>query len=349
MSTSVVSKPRVLVLFDTDNDPPANQDYSRHLASGVDEVEFEVARTLTERGYEVRLLGFRNDLDQLLDGIRAQPVDVVFNLTERFKDLSALDYTVAGLLEMLAVPYTGAGPTGLILARHKALTKMVLNHHDVRTPRFMWVEPGSPTKRPSDLRFPLIVKPVDEDASVGIARASVVRDDVALGERVTFIHERFKTAAIVEEFIAGREIYVGVVGNDDPKALPPIEMVFEPAVPDERRIATFKVKWSHKHRERMGVQNRIATDLPDDVRAKLNAVAIASYKAAGLRDYGRVDVRLAHDNEIYVVEANPNPYLSEGEDMAWAAEEGGYPYPELLEAVVGWALNRGSIGAVRKG
>jgi D-alanine-D-alanine ligase len=337
-----MTKPRVLVLFDTDSDPPTNQDYSRHLATGVDEVEFEVAKTLMDRGYEVRLLGFRNDIDQLLSGLRAQPVDVVFNLTERFKDLSALDYTVAGILEMLGVPYTGAGPTGLILARHKALTKMVLNHHDVRTPRFIETEPGTPVRRPSDLRFPLIVKPVDEDASVGIARASVVRDDSALAERVNFIHERFKTSAIVEEFIAGREIYVGVVGNEDPKALPPIEMVFEPAVPDERRIATFKVKWSHTHRERMGVQNRIATDLAPDVLARLHQVAVASYRAAGLRDYGRVDVRLAHDNEIYVVEANPNPYLSEGEDMAWAAEEGGYPYPELLEAIVEWAFKRGS-------
>src|SRR5687767_5732167 len=158
-----MSKPRVLVLFDTDNDPPANQDYTRHLASGVDEVEFEVAKTLIDRGYDVRLLGFRNDIDQLLTGVRAQPVDVVFNLTERFKDLSSLDYTVAGLLEMLGLPYTGAGPTGLILARHKALTKMVLNHHDVRTPRFIETEPGTPVRRPSDLRFPLIVKPVDED------------------------------------------------------------------------------------------------------------------------------------------------------------------------------------------
>ncbi len=340
-----MSKPRVLVLFDTDGDPPASQDYKRQLSSGVDEVEFEVGRTLLDRGYDVRLLGFRNDLDQLLAGLRAQPFDVVFNLTERWKDLSALDYTVAGLLEMLGAPYTGAGPTGLILSRHKALTKMVLNHHDVRTPRFMETIPGTPCQRPSDLRFPLIVKPVDEDASVGIARASVVRDDQALSERVTFIHERFKTAAIVEEFIAGREIYVGVVGNEDPKALPPIEMVFEPAVPDERRIATFKVKWSHSHRERMGVQNRIATDLTPEVHQRLAEVAIASYKAAGLRDYGRVDVRLAHDHEIYVVEANPNPYLSEGEDMSWAAEEGGYPYPELLEAIVDWAWKRGSVGA----
>lgn len=337
-----MKKPRVLVLFDTDGDPPANQDYSKQLSGELDEVEFEVAQCLRERGYEVRLLGFRGDLGQLLTGLSAEPFDVVFNLTERFRDQSALDFTVAAVLEMLGVPYTGADPAGLMLSRHKALTKMVLNHHDVRTPRFIEIEKGSPCRRPSDLRFPLIVKPVDEDASVGIARASVVRDDDALSERVSFVHDRLKTAAIVEEFIAGREIYVGVVGNDTPKALPPIEMVFDTGVPDEARIATFKVKWSTKHRDRMGVKNRIASDLPPDVQSRLAEVAVASYKAAGLRDYGRVDVRLAHDQEIYVVEANPNPYLSDGEDMAWAAEEGGFPYGELLEAIVEMAVKRGT-------
>jgi D-alanine-D-alanine ligase len=337
-----MKKPRVLVLFDTDGDPPANQDYSKQLSGELDEVEFEVAHCLRERGYDVRLLGFRGDVHQLLGGLHAEPFDVVFNLTERFRDQSALDFTVAAVLEMLGVPYTGADPAGLMLSRHKALTKMVLNHHDVRTPRFIEIEKGSPCRRPSDLRFPLIVKPVDEDASVGIARASVVRDDDALSERVSFVHDRLKTAAIVEEFIAGREIYVGVVGNDSPKALPPIEMVFDTGVPDEARIATFKVKWSTKHRDRMGVKNRIAGDLPPEVQARLAEVAVASYKAAGLRDYGRVDVRLAHDQEIYVVEANPNPYLSDGEDMAWAAEEGGFPYGELLEAIVEMALKRGT-------
>src|SRR5262245_44842562 len=198
-----MKKLRVLVLFDTDTDPPANQDYSKHLAAEVDEVEFEVARVLSERGHQVRLLGFRDDVAQLLAGLRAEPFDVVFNLTERFHDQSALDYTVAGLLEMLNVPYTGAGPTGLILARHKALTKVVLSHHDVRTPRFIEIYQGEACQRPSDLRFPLIVKPVDEDASVGIAHASVVRDDEALAERVAFVHDKVKTAAIVEEFIAG--------------------------------------------------------------------------------------------------------------------------------------------------
>ena len=335
-----MSKPRVLVLFDTDTDPPANQDYSRFLGEDAKEVEYEVATTLMARGYEVRLLGFRSDLKQLLAGLDAAPFDVVFNLTERFRDQSTLDYTVAGLLEMKGVPYTGAGPAGLILSRHKALTKMVLNHHGVRTPRFMEVNVGEACNRPSDLRFPLIVKPVDEDASVGIARASVVRDDQALSERVAFVHAKVKTAAIVEEFIAGREIYVGVLGNDQPKPLPPIEMVFDNAVPVEQRIATFKVKWSSKYRETRGISNRIVDDLAPEVMAKLGEVAVASYKAAGLRDYGRVDVRLAHDHESYVVEVNPNPYLSEGEDMSWVAEEGGYPYPDLLELIVELALKR---------
>lgn len=335
-----MKKIRVLVLFDTDSDPPPNQDYGKALANGAGEVEYEVARTLLARGHGVRLLGFRNNLPQLLEGLRAEPFDVCFNLTERFRDQSALDYTVAGVLEMLAVPYTGAGPTGLILARHKALTKMVLRHHGVRTPQFIEIEMGKPAQRPSDLRFPLIVKPVDEDASVGIARASVVRDDEALAERVAFVHEKVKTSVIVEEFIAGREIYVGVLGNADAKALPPIEMVFRDEVPDEQRIATFKVKWSSKYRQARGITNRVAKDIPQPVLDELARVAITSYRAAGLRDYGRVDVRLAHDNEVYVVEANPNPYLANGEDLADAALAAGYTYPDLVEAVIEWALKR---------
>jgi D-alanine-D-alanine ligase len=337
-----MKKRRVLVLFDTDGDPPANQDYSKPLASGNDEVEYQVARTLAERGHQVRLLGFRNNLEALIAGLRAEPFDVVFNLSERYRDVSALDYAVAGVLEMLGAPFTGSGATGLILARHKALTKMVLQHHGVRTPHFIEIPMGRPVNRPSDLRYPLIVKPLDEDASVGIAQASVVRDDQALAERVAFVHDKVKTAAIVEEFIAGREIYVGVLGNGDPRALPPIEMLFKDDVPVEQRIATFKVKWSSKYRQTRGISNRVAKELDKDVLEALADVAVRSYRAAGLRDYGRVDVRLAHDNEIYVVEANPNPYLAQGEDLADAAEAAGYSYADLLEAIVEWAIKRGT-------
>ena len=330
---------RVLVLFDTDGEPPASQEYKKQLES-TDEAEFDVARALISKGHQVRLFGFRDNLDQLTAGLRAEPVDVVFNLSERFRGLSALDYTVASVLEMLGLPYTGASSEGLILARDKALTKKVFAYEGIRIPRFMVCARRGVVQRPSDLRFPLIVKPLDEDASVGIAQASVVRDDDALKERVTFIHDRFKTDAIVEEFIAGRELYIGVIGNEAPVALPPIEMVFGNDSTAETRIATFKAKWSVRYRESKGIQNMIAENLSPEVRQRLADVALRAYRAAGLRDYGRIDVRLAHDDAIYVVEANPNPYLAEGEDLAWAAEEAGHRYQDFIEEIAEMAVSR---------
>ena len=304
-----MKKARVLVLFDTDDAPPAGQDFSKHIES-VDEAEFDVARALIARGHEVRCLGFRDDIDQLVAGLRAQPCDLVFNLAERFRGESALDYTVVSVLDMLGLPFTGASSEGLILARDKALTKKVLAYHGILIPHFMVCPTGQPIQRPSDLRFPLIVKPLDEDASVGIAQSSVVRDDEALNQRITFIHDKIGTDAIVEEFIDGRELYVGVIGNERPKALPPIEMVFKNEPNVEGRIATFKAKWSVKYRESRGIENMVAKDLSKSLVQRLSDVAVRTYKAAGLRDYGRIDVRLAHDDAIYVVEANPNPYLA---------------------------------------
>jgi D-alanine-D-alanine ligase len=336
---SGMKKLRILILFDTDAEPPAGQDYSRQIESG-DEAEFDVARALLARGHEVRLFGFRDALDGLVTGLRAEPVDAVFNLSERFRNLSCLDYGVAALMEMLDMPYTGASAEGLMLARNKALTKMVLAYQGLRIPHFFVCPRGQQVQRPSDVRFPLIVKPLDEDASVGIAQRSVVHDDAALAERVAFIHARLNTAAIVEEFIAGRELYVGVI-DDPPRALPPIEMVFGEETTEENRIATFKAKWSHKYREARGIQNCIAQNLSKELRDRLAEVAVRTYQAAGLRDYGRIDVRLAHDDEIYIVEANPNPYLADGEDLAWAAEEGGQPYPQLIERIAELAAARG--------
>jgi len=335
-----LKKARVLVLFDTDGEPPASQDYKKQVES-TDEAEFDVARALLAKGHEVRLFGFKDSLDQLVAGLRAEPADVVFNLSERFRGQSALDYTVGAVLEMLGFPYTGASSEGLMLARDKALTKKVFAYQGIRIPHFMVCREKAPVQRPSDLRFPLIVKPLDEDASVGIAQASVVRDDDALKERVNFIHKQFKTAAIVEEFIAGRELYIGVMGNDSPVALPPIEMVFGNDTTAENRIATFKAKWSVRYREGRGIQNEIAQNLSAEVRQRLAEVALRAYEAAGLRDYGRIDVRLAHDDAIYIVEANPNPYLADGEDLAWAAEEGGNLYPDFIEKIAEMAIVRG--------
>jgi D-alanine-D-alanine ligase len=335
-----MKKSRILILFDTDAEPPVGQDYSRQMES-ADEAEFDVARALRGQGHDFRLFGFRNDLDTLVAGLRAEPVDAVFNLSERFRNQSGLDYGVAALMEMLDLPYTGASAEGLMLARNKALTKMVLAYQGLRIPHFFVCPRGQQVQRPSDVRFPLIVKPLDEDASVGIAQRSVVHDDPALIERVGFIHTRHNTAAIVEEFIAGRELYVGVIGNDPPHALPPIEMVFGEDTAEESRIATFKAKWSHRYREARGIQNCIAKNLSKELKDRLAEVAVRTYQAAGLRDYGRIDVRLAHDDEIYIVEANPNPYLADGEDLAWAAEEDGQPYTQLIEKIAESAASRG--------
>ena len=329
----------MLVLFDTDGEPPGTQDWKKQIESG-DEAEFDVARALISKGHEVRLFGFRDNLDHLTAGLRAEPCDVVFNLAEGFRGKSGLDYSVAAILEILDLPYTGASSEGLMLARDKALTKKVFAYQGIRIPHFMVCPRGVVTQRPSDLRFPLIVKPQDEDASVGIAQASVVRDDDALKERVAFIHDRIKTDAIVEEFIAGRELYIGVMGNEKPQPLPPIEMVFPDGAAAESRIATFKAKWSTRYRESRDIQNMVAKNLSADVRKRLAEVAVRAYEAAGLRDYGRIDVRLAHDDAIYIVEANPNPYLADGEDLAWAAEEGGHLYPDFIEKIVEMAISR---------
>ena len=342
-----MKKTRILILFDTDDAPPATQDFTRQIES-VDEAEFDVARALIARGHDVQCLGFKDDIDQLIHGLRAMSADIVFNLAERFRGDSALDYTVGSIMEMLGISYTGASSEGLMLARDKALTKKVLAYHGILIPHFMVCTIGQPIARPSDLRFPLIVKPLDEDASVGIAQSSVVRDDEALSARILFIHEKIGTDAIVEEFIDGRELYVGVIGNDKPRALPPIEMVFKNEPNVEGRIATFKAKWSVKYRQSRGIENMVARDLSKSLVQRLSDVAVRTYKAAGLRDYGRIDVRLAHDDAIYVVEANPNPYLAEGEDLAWAAEEAGYPYQDLIEKIAEMAVGRSRKNAPRR-
>ena len=283
-----MKKARVVVLFDTDDAPPANQDFTKHIES-VDEAEFDVARALIARGHEVRCLGFRDDLDQLVAGLKAQPCDMVFNLSERFRGKSALDYTVVAILEMLGIPFTGATTEGLILARDKALTKKVLAYHGILIPHFMVCPIGQPIQRPSDLRFPLIVKPQDEDASVGIAQSSVVRDDDALNSRIQFIHEKIETDAIVEEFIEGRELYVGVIGNERPKALPPIEMVFKNEPNVEGRIATYKAKWSLKYRESRHREHGGAGSVeePDPAPVGRGGADLSRGGAARLRSYRR--------------------------------------------------------------
>ncbi|MBI3847399.1 MAG: ATP-grasp domain-containing protein [Planctomycetes bacterium] len=329
-------KLKVTVVFDTDVPPPTDQDYSKHLEKQVDEAEFDVFHALVRCGHDVKLLGIHDDIHVLLDGLAKDPPDVVFNAAEAFRGLAALDTTVPTILDALTIPYTGCAPSGLIVARDKALSKKVLAYHGICVPRFEVYPIGREVTEPPGIPFPLLVKPQSEDASYGIAKTSIVNDMDALRERVSHVHNWLKRDVIAEELINGRELYVGVLGNEKLQVLPTVEMTFE----NKPNIATFKVKWDETYRERRGIRNVFPTDLTDEVESRLAEVASTAYRVLGLRDYGRIDVRLTPKNEIYVLEANPNPFIAFGEDFANAAEMAGLSYPQLLDRIVELAVAR---------
>lgn len=331
---------QITVLFDTHRPPPADQNYAEFLGADSDDVQFAVARALEKLGHTARLVGVFDDLKPLLAELETHRPDLVFNLCEGFAGRPMFEVNVAALLELLRLRYTGSPPLGLMVGRDKALTKRILSDFGVRVPHFAVFPKGKTGPRPSDLRFPLIVKPIAEDASVGIAEASVVKDDAALAERVAFIHTRLNQAAIVEELIVGREFYIPVMGNEKPEPLPIVEMVFSKDPETAPKIATFKAKWDSKYRRRKGIRNVFPDDLPPEVVAKIHAVAVECYGALHLRDYGRIDGRLAPDNEVYILEANPNPYIAPGEDFPNAAAKAGLDYPAFLKHLVEIAVAR---------
>src|SRR5437870_4610964 len=245
--------------------------------------------------------------------------------------------------EMHGYRYTGSSPTGLLVARNKSLTKKILAYHGIRVPAFAEFHPGEKPLRPSELRFPLIVKPLLEDASIGIAQASVVEDDGSLADRVKFIHEKFNQAAIVEELIEGRELYVGLLGNDKLQVLPIVEMTFGEAEAAEQRIATYKAKWDEEYRKRKRIKNVFAKGLADELTAKIGDLCATAFHALWLQDYGRVDLRLTHDDEVYVLEVNPNPFLAFEHEMANAAEKAGLSYDEFIQRIVDEAMKRDQV------
>ena len=279
-------------------------------------------------------------LAPLLERLMEFQPKVVFNNCEGFGGRAQHEYVVAGVLEMYGFRYTGSSPTALLIARNKSLTKKVLAYHGIRIPAFAEFSPGEKPVRPSELRFPLIVKPMLEDASVGISQASVVEDDESLAERVRFIHEKFSQAAIVEELIEGRELYVGLLGNTAPETLPFVELTFGADDSGAHRIATYKAKWDAEYRKRKRIRNTFAKGLSDQVSARISEICTTAFRALRLQDYGRVDLRLTHDDEVYVLEVNPNPFLARENEMADAAEKAGLGYEQFVQRIVDEALRR---------
>jgi len=301
--------------------------------------DWDVVTTLERRGHDVRQLGVSEELKPIREAVESWKPHVVFNLLEEFQQKAVLDHAVVGYLEMLRVAYTGCGPRGLVLSRDKALSKKLLAYHRVRVPRFFVVRRGRKPRAVRRLQFPLIVKSLIEEASMAIAKASVVDDEEKLAERVRFVHERVETDAIVEEFVEGRELYVAVLGNERLQVLPPQELLIGSLSEGEPLIATEKVKHDPVYQQKRRIRV-VAARLTEAQQRKLARTARRAFRTLDLRGYARIDFRLAADGEPYFLEANPNPELADEEEVARAAAAAGIRYPELLEKIVRLGMRR---------
>ena len=302
--------------------------------------EFHIVKTLRELGHIVSIIGVFDEVEPILQKIKEYKPDVVFNLTEQFRNNRWLDKDIAGLMELLDVPFTGAGSTGLMLTRNKAICKQILSTRRIRVPGFFTVHPGKKVRVPRGVRFPLVVKPLYEDASDGISNASLVKNIDGLTARLLWVHETFNQPAIAEEFIDGREFYVSVIGNKRPKVLPFRELIFDTIENSGPVMATSRVKWNRKYQKKWNIKFGFVKNIDERVAAQVSRVCKKVYRLLNIHDFGRVDIRLTPDNRIYILEANANPDLHYNEDVAESARKVDISYPQLINTILHSALRR---------
>ena len=334
-----MKKCRVLVLAHPTLLPPAT--LAGCSESQIDEMrtEYDVVSVLQESGHEVRVLGVLDSLTELRTALLEWQPHVVFNLLEEFNGIVTYDQHVVAFLELMSQPYTGCNPRGLLLARDKVLCKQLLQFHRVLTPQFIVLRRGARFRVPRRLRWPLIVKSTTEDASLGIAQASVVEAEGALRERVQFMHEQIGSDALVEEYVPGRELYVGLLGNERVSRLPVWELHFGSLPANLAPIATRKVKWDLQYQRRYGIASGRAEALDPALADRLDRAARRVYRALHLTGYARLDFRLRADGALYLLEANPNPNLARSEDFAKSAQARGWEYPALLERIMALGMS----------
>ena len=333
-------KLRVLVLMHEDFVPPDNVKSLSESEFHRIKTESDILGALADLGHEAKPLGVRDAVTPIRRAIEEWKPDIVFNLLDEFQGEAIYDQHVVAYLELLRVPYTGNNPRGLVLARDKALSKKVAMYHRITVPRFFVSRTGRRVRRPKRMDFPLIVKSLVEESSMGISKASIVRDDDALATRVEFMHERVGTDAIVEQFIPGREIYVAVLGNDRLVALPPRELIVDELEPGEDLIATESLKHNIHYQKKHGVRISDARKLPNGVAATLEKASKRIYRMLSLEGYARIDYRLSEDGKLYFLEANPNPELANYEEMASAAAKAGLSYQDLIQRLLNLGLRR---------
>jgi D-alanine-D-alanine ligase len=308
---------------------------ARHHEAVVD----QVARALWQGGHQVSVFGVHGDVARLSAGLRRRRPDLVFNLLETFGDTDLGAVGAAGLLGLLGFPYTGGGPGEMYVQEDKVLTKKLLAFEHIRCPDFAVFSPDADLETAGKLRLPLFVKPLRMDASIGIDAGSLVHSTPEMLRRVGHIHKEVGDAALVEEYIEGREFYVGVLGNHEPRAFPPVEMDFSALPEGAPHVLDSKAKWDPSSAEYQGTR-AVLPELPADVRARLQQVAVDAYRALRVRDYGRIDLRLTEAGDVYVIEVNASCYLEQGGEYATAASAAGLGYPELINRIAELAMQR---------
>ena len=325
---------KVLLLVDLISKPPQDYDYTEYLAVKEWKSEADVVNVLKKLGHEVKVFGIHNDIISLVSEIQENPPDLAFNLCEAFDGRREYEPNIIALLEMMKLKYTGAGSTALHICKDKGLTKQILSYHRIHVPRFIVFRKLKPFKSLKKFTYPAFIKPLGLEASEGIAQMSFVNNEKDALDRVRFIHDRFDVDAIVEEYIDGREIYVGILGNEKLVAFPPRELFFKSVPEGEPKIATFKAKWDKEYRSRWGIKSGLAKDIPEKTQEKMFALCKKVYHLFQMKGYGRIDLRLQPNGEFVFLEANPNPAIASDEDFALSAKQAGWSYEDLIEKLI---------------
>ncbi len=321
-------KLKVLVLFDGTSPTTLDQDFKDW------KTEADVMAALGALGHTAEHLAIYDDLDLVRQKLETFAPDVLFNLVEQFRNNPGFDQNIVSFFEMQDLPFTGCGSTGLTLCKHKGISKKILHYHGIHVPNFLVIPRGQRIGRPRQLKFPILVKPVREEASYGISQASFVENDEQFRERIAFIHEKYNSDAIAEEYIEGRELYVSIMGNARLTVFPIRELVFREVPPKEPKIATYNAKWDEEYRKRWGLENQFVEDLDPGLVNEIQETCKDIYRLLTIDGYARIDLRLAPENKLYFIEANPNPILADDEDFALSAARAGLPYPQLIDRIV---------------
>ena len=334
-----MKKLRVMVLVREEFVPPATVDGISDITLVPWKTEYDVCESLRHIGHEVLPVGVYDDLSPIRQTLRTHKPDITFMLLEEFHGAATYEPAVISYLELMQQPYTGCNPRGLLLSKDKALSKKILAYHRIPTPGFAVFPVGKAIRRPKKLSFPLFIKSVVEDASFGIAQASIVHTDQALVDRVAFIHEKTGGPALAEQYIDGRELYVGVLGNNRLQTFPVWEMSFGSMPDDVARIATNRVKFDAKYQRKHGITTHEAKNLDDATCKRIAKICKRVYRALSMTGYGRMDLRMNGKGEVYVIEANANPNVEYGEDFAESAHAAGMDYEALVQRILNLGLS----------